>query len=123
MESVHCGFNILVGYSDNITNIDCILTAFTPLNNGESHVFKLQGCLCAQQTRDLKIHFGFVMCRIFLKTYNFGVGEFAAQNLQVNARFVPSDVRGLQLLHQDDDYSNEKDKVDLRKQNTYTLCS
>lgn len=33
--------------------------------------------------------------------------------LQINAWLIPSDIWGLQLLNQDDDYSNEQDKIDL----------
>lgn len=37
-------------------------------------------------------------------------------SLQVNARFISSNVRRLQLLDQDDDYSNKKNKIDLSKE-------
>lgn len=42
-------------------------------------------------------------------------------NLQINARLVSSDIWGLQLLHQDDDNSNEEDKINLTR-NTDVTC-
>lgn len=48
--------------------------------------------------------------------------SFKGSNLQVDARFVPTDVRGLQLLNQDDDNPNEQHKIDLREgKTTHTL--
>lgn len=36
-------------------------------------------------------------------------------NLQVNAGLISSNVRRLQLLNQDDDYSNKENKIDLKE--------
>ena len=52
--------------------------------------------------------------------YITGTSPLDDRNLQVNAWFVPSDIRGLQLLDQDDDYSNEEDEIDLRRNKNAT---
>ena len=40
---------------------------------------------------------------------------FSQLYLQVNARFIASNIRRLELLNQDDDDADEKQKVDLGK--------